>query len=177
MRHAILALSILIAVEVAAAGEPAPPTLTFDDRVNAQEAIERVYHSHQLGATKPFHEAVPRSVLEAKAHKYLDETATLNVYRKTDVTDEMLKRELERMASGTGTTASSPPSRLRGSSTRRSGPEARWSFGAAAVAASTVAPSTRADGTTRRPILGRRLRWPEFHRLASITPPSGPVAG
>ena len=75
--------------------------LGFDDRVEAQEAIERVYYSHQIGATKPFEEAVPRSVLEEKVRKYLQQTVALEVYWKTRVTDEMLERELERMAHGT----------------------------------------------------------------------------
>jgi len=35
-------------------------------RVQAQEAIERVYYSHQIGAKRPFEQAVPRSVLEEK---------------------------------------------------------------------------------------------------------------
>src|SRR5437867_13033778 len=35
-------------------------SLTFEDRVAAQEAIERVYYSHQIGATLSFEEAVPR---------------------------------------------------------------------------------------------------------------------
>jgi hypothetical protein len=76
-------------------------TVDFEDRVRAQEAIERVYYSHQVGATRPFEQAVPKAILETKVRKYLDETAALKVYWKTDVTDEMRQGELERMASGT----------------------------------------------------------------------------
>jgi len=65
-----------------------------------QEAIERVYYSHQIGATKPFEKAVPRAVLEEKVRKYLQQTVALEVYWKTRVTDEMLERELERMVQG-----------------------------------------------------------------------------
>jgi N-acetylneuraminic acid mutarotase len=101
VRHAIVALSILLAIGVAVAAEPGKRTLTFEDRVKAQEAIERVYYSHQIGATKSFEQAVPRAVLEGKVRKYLDQTAALQVYWKTSVTDEMLQRELERMAHGT----------------------------------------------------------------------------
>ena len=32
--------------------------LTFEERVKAQEAIERVYYSHQIRATRSFEEAV-----------------------------------------------------------------------------------------------------------------------
>ena len=48
MRHAILALSILIVVGTAVATEPGPRTLTFEDRVAAQKAIEQVYWSHRI---------------------------------------------------------------------------------------------------------------------------------
>jgi hypothetical protein len=100
MRYAILAAVLLLATVTTMAAEPAQRTLTFADRVKAQEAIERVYYSHQIGATKPFEQAVPQAVLEGKVRKYLDETAALAVYWKTAVTDEMLQRELERMAHG-----------------------------------------------------------------------------
>jgi len=81
--------------------EAAPRTLTFDERVNAQTAIERVYYSHQLGATKPFEEAVPRSVIENKVHRYLELTSALTAYWNNAVTDAALQRELARMAHGT----------------------------------------------------------------------------
>ena len=98
MRHAFLAGSILLAIGTTGATQR---TLTLDQRVMAQEAIERVYYAHQIAATKSFEQAVPRSVLETKVRKYLDQTAALKLYWKTSVTDEMLQRELERMAHGT----------------------------------------------------------------------------
>ena len=94
-------LLVALACSGAFASEPAQRTLTFEDRVRAQAAIERVYYSHQIGTTKPFEQAVPRAVLESKVRKYLDQTAALALYWKTAVTDEMLQRELERMAHGT----------------------------------------------------------------------------
>src|SRR2546425_41533 len=48
--------------------------LTFEQRVRAQEAIERVYYSHQLGGTQPFEEAVSRETLEMKVRTYLKES-------------------------------------------------------------------------------------------------------
>ncbi len=75
-------------------------TLSFEDRVRAQEAVERVYYSHQIGATRSFEEAVPRSVLEGKVRRYLQESAALARFWKTPITDEMLQKELERMARG-----------------------------------------------------------------------------
>ena len=85
----------------ALAAEPVQRTLTFEERVRAQTAIERVYYSHQVGTTKPFEEAVPKAVVEAKVRKYLQQTAALSLYWKTAVTDESLQREMERMATGT----------------------------------------------------------------------------
>src|SRR5882672_1758965 len=101
MRRTSIGASMFFAVVIAVANEPVQRTLTFEDRVNAQAAVERVYYAHQIGTTVPFDEAVPRSVLENKVHKYLDESAALGAYWKTAVTDEMLQRELERMANGT----------------------------------------------------------------------------
>lgn len=72
--------------------------LTFEDRINAQEAIERVYYSHRTGVTKPFEVVVPRAVLEQKVRTYLQETAALEIDWKTPITAQDLDRELERMA-------------------------------------------------------------------------------
>src|SRR5437867_5007010 len=74
--------------------------LTFDERVAAQEAIERVYYSHQIGATKPFEEAVPRAVLENKVRAYL-ERSTLLSQKQTTVTSDMLHREMARISAAT----------------------------------------------------------------------------
>ena len=75
--------------------------LTFEDRVKAQEAIERVYYAHQIGATKPFAEAVPRAALEKKVMTYLKQSVALDRFWHTPVTAEMLRRELERIARDT----------------------------------------------------------------------------
>ena len=75
--------------------------LTFEDRVRAQEAIERVYYAHQIGTTKPFEEAIPSFVLEAMVAKYLRQSLALEEFWKTPVTAEMLRRETERMTRDT----------------------------------------------------------------------------
>ena len=100
MRVAIGLVTVFVCSTVFAA-EPAPRTLTFDERVRIQSAIERVYYSHQLGTTKTFDQAVPRSVLEDKVRKYFEQSAALSTYWKTAITDYALQRELERMAQGT----------------------------------------------------------------------------
>src|SRR5262245_14578999 len=72
--------------------------LTFDDRVAAQEAIERVYYAHQIGTTKPFEEAVPRAVLEEKVRTFLKKSVALDQVWHIRITGEMLRSEVERMA-------------------------------------------------------------------------------
>jgi sirohydrochlorin ferrochelatase len=39
--------------------------LSFEERVKAQEAIERVYYSHQIGTSRSFAEAVPRDLVRS----------------------------------------------------------------------------------------------------------------
>jgi N-acetylneuraminic acid mutarotase len=72
--------------------------LSFDDRIKAQEAIERVYYSHQIGATRPFEEAVPREVLERKVRTYLKQSEALQTIWGRPVTSEALRQETGRMA-------------------------------------------------------------------------------
>jgi len=72
--------------------------LTFEDRVKAQEAIERVYYSHQIGTTRPFEEAVTRAVLVHKVRTYLKESLALETIWRKPITAEALERELERIA-------------------------------------------------------------------------------
>jgi N-acetylneuraminic acid mutarotase len=71
--------------------------LTFEDRVAAEAAIEGVSYRHQVGATKSFEDAVPRSVLDAKVRTYLQQSLALETFWRTPVTADALRRELERM--------------------------------------------------------------------------------
>ena len=73
---AALGSGLLLAFAMASAGASAR-SLTFEERVAAQEAIERIYYSHQIGATQPFEDAVPREVLERKVETYLKESLAL----------------------------------------------------------------------------------------------------
>src|SRR5262245_31932345 len=82
--------------------------LTFEDRFRAQEAIERVYYSHQEGARKAFEVAMPREAIEKKVTTYLKRSAALERYWHTPVTADMLSREAERQGR-----ASRMPERLR----------------------------------------------------------------
>ncbi|HYS05284.1 MAG TPA: hypothetical protein VEW47_08835 [Candidatus Dormibacteraeota bacterium] len=90
----ILASSTLLASATGAVARD----LSFEDRVRAQEAIERVYYSHQIGATKSFEEAVPRATLERKVRTYLEESTALRSIWRTPITAKMLHAEQERIS-------------------------------------------------------------------------------
>ncbi len=107
-RPLCLATAATLAFMISALPDAQARDLSFDDRVNAHEAIERAYYAHQIGKTRPFEEAVPRAVLEQKVRTYLKQTVALERYWNTPVTAEMLARELERM-----TRQTRMPERLR----------------------------------------------------------------
>ena len=48
---------ICVSIAVTVSFDAAARELTFDQRVDAQEAIERVYYSHRIGTTRSFEEA------------------------------------------------------------------------------------------------------------------------
>lgn len=75
--------------------------LTFEERVKAQEAIERVYYRYQIGATRPFGQAVPREVLENKVRTYLKQSVALEKLWKTPVTAAALQAEMDRIVVNT----------------------------------------------------------------------------
>src|SRR6185295_6312563 len=85
----------LLTVPVAARG------ISFEDRVQAQAAIERIYYAHQKDATLPFDEAVPRDLLERKVTTYLRQSVALDERWHTPITAEALERELERIGRST----------------------------------------------------------------------------
>jgi len=102
MVQAVVRSAVVCAVVLAALVTVAQERqLTFAERVAAQEAIERVYYSHQVGADRPFEEAVPRDLLERKVVNYLKQSAALEKIWNTPITAEMLERELQRMSRGT----------------------------------------------------------------------------
>jgi hypothetical protein len=92
----IVALVLGLGVSSLAAKE-----LAFEERVEAQRTIDRIYYSHQLGAPRPFDGAVPQEVTERKVATYLKESVALDTLWHTPVTQAMLQRELERIAAGT----------------------------------------------------------------------------
>ena len=92
------ALGVLLLLISGSGGITQTPQLTFADRVKAQEAIERVYYSHQIGLKSRFEEMVPRSLLVDKVRTYLRQSTALEQFWRSPITAEALERELHRMA-------------------------------------------------------------------------------
>src|SRR5262249_2365719 len=102
MRPVRVALWVLLATALLGRGAAAQSRqLTFEERVRAQEAIERLNYSHQIGVSQPFEEAFPRSLLERKVTTYLKQSAALETFWQSPVSRDQLRRELERMAANT----------------------------------------------------------------------------
>ena len=101
LRHVRLTLILALGVAVPASASGSERVLSFEDRLGCQEAIERVYYSHQIGARRPFEEAVPREVIERKVRTSLLQSVALEQWWRTLVTAESLERELERIAGNT----------------------------------------------------------------------------
>lgn len=79
-------------------------TLTFEDRVAAQRAIEEVYWRHRIWPKentrpKPLLDSVmPESALRAKVEDYLRKSNAFEVNRQRSLTGKELQAEIERMA-------------------------------------------------------------------------------
>ena len=83
MSAAIRTTAVALVALTASAAVAHGRELTFVDRVAAQEAIERVYYSHQIGAERSFEEALPRDLLERKVVRYLKQSAALEEFWHT----------------------------------------------------------------------------------------------
>src|SRR6185295_6648402 len=83
MRFSVLPLVVLSASIPAFASR-----LSFQQRVEAQRAIERVYYAHQIGAQRPFDQAVPTGLLERRVRTYLKQSEALERLWHTPVTAE-----------------------------------------------------------------------------------------
>jgi hypothetical protein len=81
--------------------------LTFEQRVKAQEAIERVYYNHRIWPKEnkdpkpPFEKMVPKEVIEKKVEDYLKKSSALETYWYRPITGEQLQAEMDRMAKNT----------------------------------------------------------------------------
>ena len=105
-RQRTCTFTILLAICTAlfTIGSRANQSLTFDERVKAQEAIERVYYAHRIWPKEnpqpkpPFEEMVPKAVIEAKVTDYLKKCAALDKYWQRPIQPEQLQAEMDRMA-------------------------------------------------------------------------------
>jgi len=82
------------------AGE-SPSVLTFEGRVEAQRAIEKVYHAHRTGSRIPFREAVTREILEQNVRTYLQLSRALKQFWNVHTLDLEIRAELERIERST----------------------------------------------------------------------------
>src|SRR6187399_1892686 len=86
---------------------PSPRTLTFEDRVAYQRAIEDVYWHHRIWPKerpdrKPSLDAVvSQAQLERKVEHYLHDSQVLEDYWQQPITSEQLQAEMDRMAKHT----------------------------------------------------------------------------
>lgn len=87
--------------------EAAERRITFEERIRAQAALEKVFYDHRAWPggnpeeKPPFEKAVPREAIIAKVVDCAGKTAVLKKYWNVTVTEDQLFAELERMAGGT----------------------------------------------------------------------------
>jgi N-acetylneuraminic acid mutarotase len=98
-----VALAIVFVCAVASAAQPVQRALTFEERVQAQKAIEEVYWSHRIW---PKENPTPRPPLSAvtsdgeirtKVANYLRKSNALERWWQRPITAEQLQAEIDRM--------------------------------------------------------------------------------
>jgi hypothetical protein len=75
----------------------AAPPLSFADRVDGEQAVERARYAFVIGATKPFDEVYPRAVFEKKVNRELAEERVLASQFELHVTEALLAAEYDRI--------------------------------------------------------------------------------
>ncbi len=99
---------VLAAVALPALEASASParSLSLDERIMAQRAIEDVYWRHRIwpkdnpNPKPPLDATMPASALRAKVEDYLKKSNALDVWWKRPITGDQLQAELDRMARG-----------------------------------------------------------------------------
>jgi len=101
--------SILVAVAACMVTSYSMPSqgrepLSFEERLEAQEAIERVYYAHRIwpesnpGSKPSFDAAVDRDSLEGKVRRCVLECRALDRFWNADLRPDQLQAEMDRMA-------------------------------------------------------------------------------
>jgi len=75
-----------------------PSRLSLDERIHAQEEISKVYHRHQLGETRSFHEAYPRLLVEKTVRDSLAQSLVLEKLYGVRLTRGLLLAEAARIS-------------------------------------------------------------------------------
>jgi len=100
----ILVLTILGALSLARAATTDTRSLSFDERVEAARAIERVYWAHRLwpsvnpGPKPPLEQVLPQAVLGARVEDALRKSNALATVWSRPITHLELQEEMDRMA-------------------------------------------------------------------------------
>jgi N-acetylneuraminic acid mutarotase len=98
---------LLASLRPEASTKDSPRTLTFDQRVAYQRAIEEVYWRHRIwpegnAKSKPSLDVVlPTGQIEKKVESYLRDSQALEAYWQKPITSEQLQAEMDRMAEHT----------------------------------------------------------------------------
>src|SRR5512140_533838 len=101
MRTGVVCLVLALAGGGTAISEARARELTFEDRVRAQEAIERVYWSHRIwprenSAPKPALSAVlSETTIRAKVEDYLRKSSALAELCKRPINAAQLQAEMD----------------------------------------------------------------------------------
>src|SRR5512136_2463533 len=80
-----------------------PRVLSFEERVKAQEAIEKVYFNHRIWPKEnpqpkpPFEKMVSKGTIEAKVNDYLQKRSALDKFWQRTINAQQLQAQLDRM--------------------------------------------------------------------------------
>ncbi len=84
-----------------APGAYAASSISIDERIRAEGAVERVRFEHRIGETRPFDVAVPRATLERRVRDALAQTVALDRLGHAPITALELDDELARIVRDT----------------------------------------------------------------------------
>jgi hypothetical protein len=104
MRRGLVCLALVAVVVCLAAPSARARDLTFDERVAAQQAIERVYWNHRIwpeenpGPKPPLSSVMPPEALRAKVEDYLKQSNALETWWQRPITSQQLQAEMDRMS-------------------------------------------------------------------------------
>ncbi len=107
MRRESVCLLLVAAVFCIFAPAAQGRDLTFEERVTAQEAIERVFWNHRLwpkenpGPKPALSTVMPREAVRAKVEDYLRKSSALETWWQRPITAVQLQAELDRMSANT----------------------------------------------------------------------------